>query len=98
MKGGFRKYNVRDKGGLGARASFPGTLMPLLDFRNGDGLRLTDLDTAFAAETFLSIYGLGFSVLHLKNVHGTDFDTFLAALTFLFVDNDVITHLLNPPG
>jgi hypothetical protein len=72
--------------------------MPFLDFRNGDGLRLTNLGTAFAAETFLGVYGLGFSILHLKNVHRTDLDTFLAALTFLFVDDDVITHLLKPPG
>ena len=59
----------------------------------GNGLFLADLNAALATKAFFCIYGNGFTILHLKHIHGADFHTFLAAFAFLFVNAKIETHL-----
>jgi hypothetical protein len=68
-----------------------------LGLRHCDGLFVTDFHTAFTTQTLLSVNGLGFVVLHLEDIYGTDFNTFLTPLTFFLVDFYLVSHLVSLP-
>jgi hypothetical protein len=68
-----------------------------LGLRHCDGLFVTDFYTAFATQTFFSVNGLGFVVLHLEDIYRTDFNTFLTPLAFVFIDLYLVSHLVFLP-
>jgi len=68
-----------------------------LGFRDCDSLIVADFHTAFTTQTLLSVNGLGFVVLHLEDIYGTDFNTFFTPLTFFFVDFYLVSHLVFLP-
>jgi hypothetical protein len=68
-----------------------------LGLRHCNGLFITDFHTAFTTQTLLSVYGLGFVVLHLEDIYRTNLNTFLTPLTFFLINYYLVSHLVSLP-
>jgi hypothetical protein len=60
-------------------------LLNLLDFLNGNGVELTDLNTALTTQTLVFIYGFSLAFNQFVNIHGTDVRAFPIAGAFVVV-------------
>jgi hypothetical protein len=65
-----------------------------LNFFNDNSAFFTDLDAAFAAQTFFGIDGYGFAVLHFKDFNRANIHAFFAASAFFFVDDRIKSHYI----
>jgi hypothetical protein len=70
--------------------------LKILGFFYDDCVFFTNFDATFTTQTLFSVNGLGFVVLHLEDIYGTDFNTFLTPLTFFLVDFYLVSHLVFP--
>jgi hypothetical protein len=65
-----------------------------LGFLYDNSAFFTDLDTAFATQTFFGIDGYGFAILHFKDFNRANIYTFFAASAFFFVDDRIKSHYI----
>jgi hypothetical protein len=64
----------------------PERILKILGLFYRDGTLFAYFNAAFTAETFFSIHGNGFPVLHLEYLDGANVYALFASCTFLFVN------------
>lgn len=66
-----------------------------LDFSYRDGIRIANLDTGLATQTFVFVDRICFSINEFKNAGRAGADTLFATYTFLLIHN-YFKHCLSP--
>ena len=69
-----------------------------LYFFHGNGIKLTDLNTAFTTQALVFIYGFSLALNQFVYIHGTDVRAFSIAGAFVFVYSYFPHNLIPPYG